>query len=111
MVNYLLLWTLAVPLAGAAVAVLCPDRVGRWVAAVAALLTFGLTIPLGIGRQPGMWHELNWAWVPDFGLEMQLGVDGISYPLVVLTGLLTLLCCGYSIWHTPKPGRGNLLGA
>ena len=89
----------------------CPDLVGRWVAAVTALLTFGLTIPLGLGRQPGMWHELSWPWVPEFGLRFQLGVDGISYPLVVLTGLLTLLCCGYSIWRTPKPGRGNILGA
>ncbi|GIH10477.1 NADH-quinone oxidoreductase subunit M [Rhizocola hellebori] len=111
MVSYLLLWTLAVPLIGAVFAAVCPDRLGRWVAAVAALLTFGLTLALGVGRQSGMWHELDWAWVPEFGLRLQLGVDGISFPLVVLTGLLTLLCCGYSIWHTPKPGRGNILGA
>ncbi len=111
MVSEVLVWTLAVPLAGAALAAVCPDRVGRWVAAVVALLTFGLTLSLGFGRQNGMWHQLDWAWVPDFGLSLHLGVDGISYPLVVLTGLLTLLCCGYSIWHTPNPGRGNLLGA
>lgn len=111
MVNDLLLWTLAVPLAGAAVAALCPDRAGRWLAALAALATFGLTVALGVGRQPGMWREVDLAWVPDFGLRLHLGVDGIAYPLVVLTGLLILLCCGYSIWHTPNPGRGNVLGA
>ena len=32
-------------------------------------------------------------WVPGLDLRFHLGVDGISYPLVVLTALLTLLCC------------------
>ncbi len=111
MVDHLLLWTLGLPLAGAVVAALCPDRAGRWAASIAALLTFVVTVALSLGRQPGMWLQIDWPWVDDFGLRLQIGVDGISYPLVVLTGLLTLLCCGYSIWHTPAPGRGNLLAA
>ena len=38
-------------------------------------------------------------------------MDGISYPLVVLTALLTLLCCGYTLWHVPDGGRGRTLAA
>ena len=30
-------------------------------------------------------------WLPSIGLEWSLGVDGISAPLVVLSGLITLL--------------------
>ena len=30
-------------------------------------------------------------WLPSIGLEWSLGVDGISAPLVILSGLITLL--------------------
>ncbi len=110
MVN-LLLWTLAIPLAGAVIALAVPDALGRKVSLAAALLTLAVAVPLGFDRPAGMWHELDYAWVPALGLRLHLGIDGISYPLVVLTALLTVLCCAYSVWHTPNPGRGNVLGA
>ena len=37
-------------------------------------------------------------------LRFHLGVDGISYPLVVLTALLTLLCCAVHLWTVPRRG-------
>src|SRR5687768_16271878 len=107
----LLLWTLAVPLIGAVVALVVPDALGRMVSLVASVLTLGVVVPLGFHRPAGMWQQLDHEWVPAFGLHLRLGVDGISYPLVVLTALLTVLCCAYSVWHTPNPGRGNVLGA
>ncbi len=111
MVNLLLLWTLAVPLAGAAIVAVLPDRTGRKLACYVALLTLGLAALPVMWRKAGMWLEMDWAWVPAFGLRMHLGVDGISYPLVLLTALLTVLCCGYTLWHTPEPGRGNVLSS
>ena len=57
------------------------------------------------------WHAVDVAWVPGLDLRFHLGVDGISYPLVVLTALLTLLCCGYTVWKVPEPGRGRVLVA
>lgn len=111
MVNELLLGVPAVSLAAAVIAFVVPDRAGRLVAVAASLLTLCLAVPLGLSPKDGMWHEVNQDWVPAFGLRLHLGVDGISYPLVLLTALLTLLCCVYSIWHTPSPGRGNALGA
>ena len=50
-------------------------------------------------------------WVPDLDIDFHLGVDGISYPLVVLTGLLTLLCCAYTVWKVPEGGCGRTLAA
>jgi len=57
------------------------------------------------------WHQLDVPWAPGLGLRFHLGVDGISYPLVVLTTLLTLLCCLYTLWRVEEAGRGRLLVA
>ncbi|NUT32944.1 MAG: NADH-quinone oxidoreductase subunit M [Hamadaea sp.] len=97
----LLILLLVVPLAGAVLAALLPDRAGRVAATAAAAVTFVLTLPLAAGRGDTIWHEVDYAWAPSLGLRFHLGVDGVSYPLVVLTALLTLLCCAYTIWHAP----------
>lgn len=103
---------LVVPLVGAVVALAAGDRLGRLAATVAAAATFALTLPLLSGwRAGGMWHQVDVRWVPSLGLRFHLGVDGISYPLIVLTGLLTLLCCGYTLRRVPEPGRGHRLAA
>ncbi|NJC70093.1 NADH-quinone oxidoreductase subunit M [Planosporangium thailandense] len=114
--------TLALPAFGVVAAVAAParlDRAGRLAGTVAAALTFVATLVLLAGRQPHgprtapirPWHSVDLPWVPDLDLRFHLGVDGVSYPLVVLTALLTLLCCGYTLWRVPEPGRGRLLVA
>lgn len=114
--NALLVAVLAVPAFGALVAALVPARAdhgARVIATVAAALAFLASVPLLFERAAGPrpWHELDVPWVPGLDLRFHLGVDGISYPLVVLTALLTLLCCVYSLWTVPPPGRGRLLVA
>ncbi|SCL40666.1 NADH dehydrogenase subunit M [Micromonospora pallida] len=120
--QFLLVAVLALPALGAAVAAALPDRVGRLAGTAAAALTLVAAALLASGDSgwtaytastPGVlpWHRLDVAWVPDLDLRFHLGVDGISYPLVVLTALLTLLCCGYSLWRVPGGGRGNVLVA
>jgi len=122
-VNALLIAVLAVPAAGALTAAALParaDRAGRVIGTVAAALTFVASALLALRRVPSSgaggptiqpWHSLDLPWVPGLDLRFHLGVDGISYPLVVLTALLTLLCCGYTVWRVPSPGRGRLLVA
>ncbi|WP_328464901.1 NADH-quinone oxidoreductase subunit M [Actinoplanes sp. NBC_00393] len=126
----ILLAVLLVPALGAAVVALMPrrgdDRSARVVATVFAAVTFLLTLTLGlpVGETefgwftygPGgpaliPWLDLQFDWVPALGLSFHLGVDGISYPLVVLTGLLTLLCCAYTIKKVPDGGSGRSLAA
>jgi NADH-quinone oxidoreductase subunit M len=127
-VQVLLIAVLVVPALGAAVVALLPrrlDRPARVVATGFAALTFVATMLLALpsGRDFGWfaysgsgvpalpWAEVKTAWVPSLTIEFHLGVDGISYPLVVLTGLLTLLCCGYTVYRVPAGGSGRTLAA
>jgi NADH-quinone oxidoreductase subunit M len=105
--------TLGVPAAGALLVAALParlDRTARLVGTVVAAIT--LVVSAALYRHDGgrPWHDLNKEWVPGLDLRFHLGVDGISYPLVVLTALLTLLCCGYTLWHVPDPGLKTLAG-
>jgi NADH-quinone oxidoreductase subunit M len=103
-----LVGTLAVPAAGAAAAGLLPARTARILGTGAAALAFVVSALLyagqdGTGFAPGApvqpWHSVRADWAPGLDLQFHLGVDGISYPLVVLTTLLTLLCCAHTWWR------------
>ncbi|RIV34154.1 complex I subunit 4 family protein [Micromonospora radicis] len=120
----LLVAVLAVPAVGAlAVAATPRDRAARLVGVAAAALTLVAAVALVVGRDAGWvsygtaapavrpWHAVDLPWVPGLDLRFHLGVDGISWPLVVLTALLTLLCCGYSLWRVPPGGSGRALVA
>ena len=122
----LLLALLAVPAVGAGVVALLPaarDRQARIVATGFAALAFLLSLaPLTYrGDMPRRWDqytsglepwiELDLPWVPALGLEFHLGVDGVSAPLIALTGLLTLLCCAYTVKKVPAGGAGRALAA
>ncbi|HEX8627599.1 MAG TPA: NADH-quinone oxidoreductase subunit M [Catenuloplanes sp.] len=120
----LLVGALGVPALGALAVFLLPataDRAGRLLATVVALATLVIVVPLAVHRDAGWtaprppairpWHQLDQPWVPGLDLRFHLGVDGVSYPLVVLTALLTLLCCGFTLWRVPEPGRGRTLAA
>ncbi len=98
----LLVAALALPALGAVAATGLPERGARVAGPVAATLTLlavvGLSpwrspVPVPGGHAVDPWHALDVAWVPGLDLRFHLGVDGISYPLLVLTALLTLLCC------------------
>jgi NADH-quinone oxidoreductase subunit M len=114
--------TLAVPAAGALAVAAVPgraDRAARVLGTAVAALALLAAVALWWGRQPAGadgpalrgWHEVDLPWVPGLDLRFHLGIDGISYPLVVLTALLTLLCCGYTLWHVPGGARGRQLTA
>jgi len=48
-----------------------------------------------------MQYVFNVPWIPSFGIEYFMGVDGISLPLVMLTALVCLLAAGAS-WSVTK---------
>jgi NADH-quinone oxidoreductase subunit M len=110
--QWLLLATVGLPALGAAGAAGLPAPRGRIVAVAAAALAFLASLGLWRGGHGGVgtgpirpWHQIDVGWVPGIALRFHVGVDGISYPLVVLTTLLTLLCCVYLLW-TDGGGRG-----
>ncbi|MEV0157328.1 NADH-quinone oxidoreductase subunit M [Micromonospora sp. NPDC050686] len=116
--QFLLVSLLALPALGAlAVAATPGDRAARAVGTAVAALALVPAVLLvtgdhgwfGYGPRPAVqpWHQLDLPWVPGLELRFHLGVDGISWPLVVLTALLTLLCCGYTLWRVPEGAGGG----
>jgi NAD(P)H-quinone oxidoreductase subunit 4 len=53
---------------------------------------------------PGYQMMESYAWVPQIGLTWSLAVDGISMPLVILSGLVTTLAilAAWEISHKPR---------
>jgi NADH-quinone oxidoreductase subunit M len=84
---------LLLPLAGAVVVALVPDRakLPNWIALLTALATFGLTLHLPahfVPGQNGFQFEFSRQWIENPPIFYHVGVDGLSLWLVVLTGLL-----------------------
>lgn len=89
----ILTWILLVPLAGALLIALLPDRgkLSAWLALFTSLVSFGLTLHLPahfILGQPGFQFEINKPWIQSPAIFYHVGVDGLSLWMVVLTGLL-----------------------
>lgn len=92
---------LLVPIAGAILVALLPDRgkLSAWIALLTTLVTFGLTLHLPAhyslaADAPRFQFEVNRLWIDlnpagdHRGIFYHVGVDGLSLWLVVLTGLL-----------------------
>jgi NADH-quinone oxidoreductase subunit M len=91
--NSILTLILLVPLAGALLVALLPDRakLPNWIALFTTLATFGLTLHLPahfVPGQGGFQFEVNRAWIESPAIFYHVGIDGLSLWLVVLTGLL-----------------------
>jgi NADH-quinone oxidoreductase subunit M len=84
---------LFVPLAGAVLVALVPDRgkLPNWIALFTALVTFVLTLHLPFHFNFGMsgfQFEVNRLWIENPAIFYHVGVDGLSLWLIVLVGLL-----------------------
>jgi NADH-quinone oxidoreductase subunit M len=81
------------PLAGALLIAFLPARFARPVGLGAALLAWVASLLLVIGfsaERGGLFQFVEEvSWIPKFGIEYKLGVDGLSLALVVLTTTLT----------------------
>ena len=83
------------PLIGAVVLAILPrenKQLLRLVALLISLIVFGLSLLLVLGFKPGadgFQFEERASWIPAFGINYHLGVDGISLILVLLTTTLT----------------------
>ena len=69
-------------------------RAVRWVALVAAIASFVVTIPLITGfdtTQAGMQFSTDLTWIERFNAHYHVAVDGISVWFVLLTALITVV--------------------
>jgi NADH-quinone oxidoreductase subunit M len=80
------------PLLGSIVLAVLPVTLTRPVALGTALLTWAVSLILLVGyapTSPGFQYTETIDWIPLFGIQYKLGVDGVSAALVVLTTTLT----------------------
>ncbi|MBI4054594.1 MAG: NADH-quinone oxidoreductase subunit M [Elusimicrobia bacterium] len=88
---------LFLPLLGAC-AVLAIPKDNRQAIHVASLATSALSLMVSLGlffafdrNNPGIQFAEKADWVPAFSIQYSLGVDGLSFPIVLLTTLLSFL--------------------
>ena len=119
--GWLVLVVVALPAAGALLLAGLPAGIRRLAPALGTIVA-GLTFLASLGLLTGRhgprdgqvvdpWHAVDLPWIPQLGVRLHLGVDGISAPLVVLTTLLVLLCAVYTLWTRPVGGSVRTLYA
>ena len=83
------------PLVGALVIAVVPrtaERAIRWIALATSLIAFALSLVLLAAfdpLKPGFSYVEQVSWIPVFGIQYKVGVDGLSAVLVVLTTTLS----------------------
>jgi NADH-quinone oxidoreductase subunit M len=125
--NNLLTILIFLPTAGAALVLLARGRdAARWTALAVTAVTFALSLLLlfsydwhaegryGYLQAPGgggeagivqMTQEAN--WIPAFNIKYKVGIDGLSFPLVILSTFICLLSCIAS-WNIEKMTKGYM---
>src|SRR5262249_9171587 len=66
------------------------------------VLVLATIIVFDFGARAGLQQTVNEAWIPDLGVRYQLGVDGISIFLVLLTAILWFAATLYSAIKPPE---------
>ncbi|MEX2972801.1 NADH-quinone oxidoreductase subunit M [Streptomyces sp. C184] len=98
-----------VPAAGAIATAALPAAkrtAAKWLALLFSLVTFALALVVAFRFNPGSKSPYQFteshAWISDFGVRYELGVDGIAVALIALTTLLIpfIILAG---WHDADP--------
>jgi NADH-quinone oxidoreductase subunit M len=101
-----ILWA---PLAAGVLLLIAPRPAARWIGVAGALVTLGFAIALVLdfdSAAPGLQHVVDESWIPDLGVRYELGVDGISVFLVLLTAVLWTAGTLFSALRSyPEDGR------
>ncbi len=116
--TWVLFLLIVLPLGGAVVLMAVPGHrkeEARWIAAAFAAVTMALSFYVFAAYDQGaggFQFERTWGWLSipgpwllgDRGIELSLGVDGISAPMIMLTGIvmLTGVLISRSISDRPK---------
>jgi NADH-quinone oxidoreductase subunit M len=110
--NYLLTLLIFLPTAGAAALLLLGNRQAlRWTALGTTLAAFVLSLLLLCGYtfanngSPQMVADA--VWIPAFNVHYKVGIDGLSFPMVLLTTFIFVLAVIAS-WNIEKSVKGYL---
>ena len=100
-----MLW---LPVAAGLACFAVPRRAVPAVAVLGSLVTLALALVLAAGfnsGEPGLQHLVDESWIPVLGVRYQLGVDGISLFLLLLTAGLWAAATVFSAFRTPERRR------
>lgn len=71
------------------------EQLSRWISLIAIGLDFVLAANIWIGRASRgttLWlDELDWNWMPSFGIHFHLALDGLSLLMLMLTFFLGIV--------------------
>src|SRR5256886_12987746 len=100
----LLVW----PVVAGVIVLLAPERLAKHLSLAATVIEFALSLPLWWLFMPdgGFQFAQQVAWVPAWGINYAVGVDGISLFLVLLTTFLMPLSVLGSYNYITKKERG-----
>jgi NADH-quinone oxidoreductase subunit M len=104
------------PTVGAVVLLFIPEVQDRLLKTTALIFT-GAALLVGVllvfefdyGNAGAMQFEIIKEWIPQIEASYHVGVDGIAFPLFVLSLLVSFSCVVYLWWHVPEPGRVKAL--
>ena len=85
----------------------------RWIALLAAIASFAVTLPLITGfdtSTAAMQFQENLAWIERFNVRYRLGVDGLSVWFVLLTSFITVIVV-ISAWEVITERVNQYMGA
>ncbi|HCV30394.1 MAG TPA: NAD(P)H-quinone oxidoreductase subunit 4 [Microcoleaceae bacterium UBA9251] len=103
--------TILFPIAAALLIPLIPDKDGktvRWYALIVGLIDFALLVYAFYTQydfsNPGLQLVESYTWVQQLDLNWSVGADGLSMPLILLTGFITTLAtlAAWPVTFKPK---------
>lgn len=109
----LLSLTIWLPILAGFLIIALGDGYARKLAAATSILTLLVSLPLYFGfdaTTAAMQFTESVAWLPAFDINYELGVDGISMPLIILTTLINVIVV-ISAWEVIKDRQAMYLGA
>lgn len=92
------------PLVGAALILVLPrnnHKIIQWTAMITTLIVLLIAVSMypqfsidkaGINNPDGFQFVEKANWIPAFNINYYIGIDGLSFPMVLLTALLSFLC-------------------
>ncbi|TFG98259.1 MAG: NADH-quinone oxidoreductase subunit M [Calditrichales bacterium] len=106
-----------IPIIGAMIILFLPKKnlsMIKWVSAVITFIPLVLTTYMwmqynysmtGINNEAQFQFVEHTSWISAFNIEYFIGVDGLSFPMVWLTTLLSFLCI-FASWNIDKAQKG-----
>ncbi|MEK6643646.1 MAG: NADH-quinone oxidoreductase subunit M [Planctomycetota bacterium] len=122
--EHILTWLIFLPLIGAAAVLIAPSSMARGIAWLTTFITFVVSCMLfgpflpgseywathAYGQNMQFVHQTPWIHVGNFHINWHVGLDGLSFPLIILTTLITWLSAwaswNFDHWTNNKGPKG-----